>query len=783
MPKNEIFGDPCPGRDKWLSISMRCSDRYMAKDYVTANGVSALLTSGAYSVGTWVKPGMKKGVQTVLSFGVPAGKDANNYNNRALLQWEGRGPTVSGVSPMKSATSGVFFYYDDHIMDAATTRATTGKDLEVAVGSWYYVMVTITESGEGTLYLNGQALSTFTTKSRPDTSGVGTFHIGMDLDDMNMPREFIAGDIDEVVVYNRALSASDVMNNMFWAEPSKESLVAYYRFNAMAGTAAKDEMGANHASLSASATTKWSDATQSFDGAVEVHPTYSYTGAPWFPAVSTKTTYKAGSFGPVKGGETITVQGVNFDTDAHVKVDGVDVDAVVVSDLMMTATVPAKAGAGGSSEVEVTNSKAGQALTKVPFSQKILVEDLQSGIVCYYPLNGDVKDYSGMGRHGMTSGATIATGYAGMPSTAYMMGPEDTIKIPSCTGGVTVAMWVYYNSPLFPAFSPQRSVWEATIGYPSCSATADAITYDSWEFVVGTLTTTYVNGKLASSTTRYADLVTSVLGNKLIGENFDGIVDSVAVYNRKLSPEEVMALYETNEYAIRVGPGAAQMSFSASEPEGVEGLKVTYYGAGKFMESIMAPIQHDWMAGSPLAALGTDGWSAHFKGHVYAPVSAEYYFYLEADDGVKLVVDGHTLIDGAAHAGDVRRTHGNVELVAGWYPIEIMYTDKTEGASIKLEWVTTDGSIKMQTVPSKNLRAGTGALALGAWVKADSVDGYQAVLSQHLDAAGTAGIALGIFNGGVTAAVHVGCKYPASECNPYRQINSIYAKVTAGSCF
>ena len=54
--RTSIFGDPCPSKSKWLSASVRCSDRYITKDYIEANGVAQKLTGSAYSFGAWVYP-------------------------------------------------------------------------------------------------------------------------------------------------------------------------------------------------------------------------------------------------------------------------------------------------------------------------------------------------------------------------------------------------------------------------------------------------------------------------------------------------------------------------------------------------------------------------------------------------------------------------------------------------------------------------------------------------------------------------------------------------------
>ena len=45
--------------------------------------------------------------------------------------------------------------------------------------------------------------------------------------------------------------------------------------------------------------------------------------------------------------------------------------------------------------------------------------DLQSGLVAYYPFNGNANDESGNGHHGTVMGATLTSDRFGRPNKAY----------------------------------------------------------------------------------------------------------------------------------------------------------------------------------------------------------------------------------------------------------------------------------------------------------------------------------------------------------------------------
>jgi hypothetical protein len=77
----------------------------------------------------------------------------------------------------------------------------------------------------------------------------------------------------------------------------------------------------------------------------------------------------------------------------------------------------------------------------------------------------------------------------------------------------------------------------------------------------------------------------------------------------------------------------------------------------------------------------------HWKGKIKAPKDGDYTFFLESDDGSRLLIDGKQVVDnGGLH--DMQTQTGNVELKAGEHDIEIDYFENENdgGAGCVLFW-------------------------------------------------------------------------------------------------
>jgi hypothetical protein len=168
-------GNSCPTagvNGMWgTALSLDGTDDYVVADFVSEN----ITDTQGFSFGAWVYPNYNPDNGVLLAF------NAADGGNRNQIYHDDYG----------------FRYYDG---DVTTPSAYVWK-------RWAHVMVTIDEDGNGVLYVDAVAEETFTTSVRPDPNG--RFSIGQEWDG-DVTSQFFDGMIDEVTVYDRALTAEDV---------------------------------------------------------------------------------------------------------------------------------------------------------------------------------------------------------------------------------------------------------------------------------------------------------------------------------------------------------------------------------------------------------------------------------------------------------------------------------------------------------------------------------------------------------------------------------------------
>ncbi len=83
---------------------------------------------------------------------------------------------------------------------------------------------------------------------------------------------------------------------------------------------------------------------------------------------------------------------------------------------------------------------AAVALAAVPLH----AQDLTTGLMACYPMEGNANDASGTGRHGTVSGATLTTNRLGNPNSAYLFDGTNAIYNSFTFAGYssfTIACW------------------------------------------------------------------------------------------------------------------------------------------------------------------------------------------------------------------------------------------------------------------------------------------------------------------------------------------------------
>ena len=104
-----------------------------------------------------------------------------------------------------------------------------------------------------------------------------------------------------------------------------------------------------------------------------------------------------------------------------------------------------------------------------------------------------------------------------------------------------------------------------------------------------------------------------------------------------------------------------------------------------------------WPAGSPAPG---DKFACRVTGYVCIAERGRYTFFVTADDGVRLSVDGQVVVsDPAPHSA--RTTLATVELGVGWHEVEILYYENTGSEVLKLEW--SGPGIAREVIPASRL--------------------------------------------------------------------------------
>ena len=80
-----------------------------------------------------------------------------------------------------------------------------------------------------------------------------------------------------------------------------------------------------------------------------------------------------------------------------------------------------------------------------------------------------------------------------------------------------------------------------------------------------------------------------------------------------------------------------------------------------------------------------DYWSVDIQGYIYIPSNGTYWFETYSDDGVRLKVDGNTVINNWTNHGPTSN-YGQVILTSGWKPIQLQMYEWGGGTVLRLRW-------------------------------------------------------------------------------------------------
>ncbi|TFV61784.1 galactose oxidase, partial [Blastococcus sp. CT_GayMR20] len=96
-------------------------------------------------------------------------------------------------------------------------------------------------------------------------------------------------------------------------------------------------------------------------------------------------------------------------------------------------------------------------------------------------------------------------------------------------------------------------------------------------------------------------------------------------------------------------------------------------------------LNKDWALTAPATGIPADNWSARFTGSIDFPTATTYTFTAQADDGIRVYIDGTVLID---QWRDQEATFTATRaLTAGTHTVRVEFYDAYQEAVAKVSWV------------------------------------------------------------------------------------------------
>lgn len=216
--------------------------------------------------------------------------------------------------------------------------------------------------------------------------------------------------------------------------------------------------------------------------------------------------------------------------------------------------------------------------------------NLQSGLIGYWPLNGNAKDSTPYADNGTVTSANLTADRKGSTNSAYSFnGTSGNISVPSTslfdTSTLSVGAWLYPTASTASATAIGRFTsgsgpdgWTvgngSTVGnfqfflrvagsnYTVASTTN--YTLNAWHYVIGTYDGTtarlFVDGAQVATTAATGSIISSTqnlrFGARTTSNNYwPGNLDDIRLYNRAITANEVAALYKQYDPALRTDAG------------------------------------------------------------------------------------------------------------------------------------------------------------------------------------------------------------------------------------
>jgi len=192
--------------------------------------------------------------------------------------------------------------------------------------------------------------------------------------------------------------------------------------------------------------------------------------------------------------------------------------------------------------------------------------NLGTGLIAWYPFNGNAKDSSGNGHNGIVNNAKPATDRFGKSKHAYFCdGSKKAITVLALSDykaqGATISLWIKTNKKgaalqlvsgaigtLYLNVHKKGSFiadFDGVLTHITSIDGTDTVTTGNWVNVTatndGSTTRLYVNGELQKS---YPEKLSAGGSNLIIGnKGYVGSIDDLRIYDRAITADEVAAIY------------------------------------------------------------------------------------------------------------------------------------------------------------------------------------------------------------------------------------------------
>jgi len=166
---------------------------------------------------------------------------------------------------------------------------------------------------------------------------------------------------------------------------------------------------------------------------------------------------------------------------------------------------------------------------------------------------------------------------------------------------------------------------------------------------------------------------------------------SLTLTSVQLSDAAAYDVVATNAAGSATSPPAT-LTVHATAGEGTgSGLRGEYFNGTNFNSPVLtrvdAGLNFLWGNGAPAPGVGSDNFSIRWSGTVEAPITGHYTFSTRSDDGVRLKLDGTTIINDWNNHPPTDRSSSPVYLTAGSRtPIVLEYFEAGGGAEVSLHW-------------------------------------------------------------------------------------------------